>query len=824
MLLVLLLFSCCKVTLSADELPYVPSDNLAMDCPPSDAPSYFRPNSLMQQNFIFSAVSRIYDIEPHNHGEKPKSSPCIITEQFTYTFPVSIGPKFVRLYFKPITNSGLNISNALFSVSVGQFTLLTTSESSYCKLNSDAGYVVREFCVNTHGHVLNVTFTPSSKISDAYAFFNRIEIVSMPSKLYIQENFPLPLVGQPSHFSMENSTALEMMHRLNVGGDLIPQVEDTGMFRLWTSDVDYFIGDEVETINIESQVQIQSSSLIPAYAAPDKVYASARTVQDKFSGNYTAIWSFPVDFGFYYLVRLHFCEISRRIQKDGQRLFHVYINDQTAEDDADIFHWSHGVGIPIYRDYIINFSKPGEGIKHLSIMIGSKNGSSTMHEFPILNGLEIFKLSDHSGNLAGPFPFGVRNLHQHSAFHEDVHAVELILRVIGTSLFAVSFLLLLRLIFSTFKQQRDKFKQGRSSGYCRIFSIAEIKSATNNFADNLIIGTGGFGVVYKGTIGGGSTRVAIKRANPSSHQGLKEFQTEITMLSELRHHHLVSLIGYSMEKNEMILVYDYMARGTLRDHLYNTQKPPLPWRQRLKICIGAARGLQYLHTGVKSTIIHRDIKSTNILLDDKWVAKVSDFGLSKAAPSPMTQSKTKIHVSTMVKGTFGYLDPEYYRRQKLTEKSDVYSFGVVLFEILCARPAVLPKEEIEEEEYYEKANLAEWALRYCQMGILDQMIDPDLKGKISPECFRTFTDVAKKCLAEKGNERPSMGDVLCNLELSMQQQNAADVEEEMSAKEATGRMNGDIGIVIDDGKFLCSNNSDKTPGVEFSEIMIPIGR
>ena len=164
------------------------------------------------------------------------------------------------------------------------------------------------------------------------------------------------------------------------------------------------------------------------------------------------------------------------------------------------------------------------------------------------------------------------------------------------------------------------------------------------------------------------------------------------------------------------------------------------------------------------------------------------------------------------------------RRQKLTEKSDVYSFGVVLFEVLCARPAVIPMGEIGEDEH-EKVSLAEWALHCCQMGTLDQIIDPYLKGEIAPDCFKTFAGIARKCLEDRGSERPTMGDVLWNLELAMQQQEGVGLQEVSRVqKEANGTLNGDLRIMIDNQRCSGFDISDPTLGVEFSEIMAPTGR
>ncbi|CAH1426263.1 unnamed protein product [Lactuca virosa] len=292
---------------------------------------------------------------------------------------------------------------------------------------------------------------------------------------------------------------------------------------------------------------------------------------------------------------------------------------------------------------------------------------------------------------------------------------------------------------------------------CRQFTISEIHSATQNFDYSLVIGRGGFGIVYKGTITNGETHLvaAIKRLDSTSNQGAAEFWNEVQMLSKLRHCHLVSLIGYCNDGQEMILVYEYMPHGTLEDHLHKFQSP-LPWVRRLKICIGAARGLDYLHngTGIKHGIIHRDVKSSNILLDDSWAAKVSDFGLSKLGP--INQPST--YVNTFVKGTFGYLDPDYYASGRLTRKSDVYAFGVVLFEVLSGKQAV--DSSLDEEHW----GLVNWAQESMKEGRLKQIVEYSIRGRILPKCLKDFGRIADRCLHSNPKQRPTMAEVVFCLE------------------------------------------------------------
>ncbi|XP_078163421.1 putative serine/threonine-protein kinase PBL19 [Carex rostrata] len=290
----------------------------------------------------------------------------------------------------------------------------------------------------------------------------------------------------------------------------------------------------------------------------------------------------------------------------------------------------------------------------------------------------------------------------------------------------------------------------------RQFTLKELSHATFDFNKLLKIGEGGFGSVYKGFINnrdGIEEVLAIKRLNPYGLQGHKQWLAEVQFLGVVEHKNLVELIGYCAEDTDSgpqrLLVYEFIPNRTLDDHLFNKAYPCLPWHLRLQIALGAAEGLSYLHEGLEVQVIYRDFKASNVLLDDDFRPKLSDFGLAREGP---TGNQT--HVSTAVMGTKGYAAPDYIETGHLTVKSDVWSFGVVLYEILTGRRSV------EKNRPKNEQRLLEWVKRYPPGSArFAQIIDPRLENKYSMKGAQEIAQLANLCLSKSAKDRPKMSEV-----------------------------------------------------------------
>ncbi|KAI5406222.1 probable LRR receptor-like serine/threonine-protein kinase At1g67720 isoform X2 [Lathyrus oleraceus] len=283
-------------------------------------------------------------------------------------------------------------------------------------------------------------------------------------------------------------------------------------------------------------------------------------------------------------------------------------------------------------------------------------------------------------------------------------------------------------------------------GTAYYINLSDLREATNNFSKK--IGKGSFGSVYYGKMKDGKEIAVKTMTDPSSH-GNHQFVTEVALLSRIHHRNLVPLIGYCEEEYQHILVYEYMHNGTLRDHIHEcSSQKQLDWLIRLRIAEDSAKGLEYLHTGCNPSIIHRDVKTSNILLDINMRAKVSDFGLSRLAEEDLT------HISSVARGTVGYLDPEYYANQQLTEKSDVYSFGVVLLELISGKKPVSP------EDYGPEMNIVHWARSLIRKGDIISIMDPLLIGNVKTESIWRVAEIAMQCVEPHGASRPRMQEVI----------------------------------------------------------------
>ncbi|QCD81493.1 probable receptor-like protein kinase At5g24010 [Vigna unguiculata] len=696
----------------------------------------------------------------------------IFRRESWYKFNIDTnGTYLVRLHFFPFTSPS-NLSSARFNVSVPGFWLLQNTNGRNDSNNNSA--LVKEFFMEISTPSIKITFRP---LESSFAFVNAIELFVLPLHLISDNNVRrfTPTRGTSSYSGGLYSRVLETKHRLNVGGQTMKDI----LLRNWIPDDIYLIYPENAKNRSPYQGQIvprvgddSDGPNAASYTAPSDVYGTAKETKNISTsaidfGLFNITWALPVDNNTDHLLRLHFCDyVSSDV---GLTLFELSIYDAHVKQLNNDPKVSNELPAPYYYDFVLNSDNSG----HIKVSLTPNETADIKDAF--LNGLEIMKLIESSNSVPPDLD-------------SEYNRLPVLLGSVLGGVVLVSVVVVLGFLWR-FKMNKEKSNEnshrlpildnGGRSSHGRLtdttnrgsplpnlnlelkIPLVDLQLATKNFHASQLIGKGGFGNVYKGVLENGMT-VAVKRSQPGSGQGLPEFQTEIMVLSKIRHKHLVSLIGYCDEKFEMILVYEYMEKGTLRDHLYNTKLPSLSWKVRLQICIDSARGLHYLHKGAAGGIIHRDVKSTNILLDENHVAKVADFGLSRSGP-PDTQP----HVTTGVKGTFGYLDPEYFRSQQLTEKSDVYSFGVVLLEVLCARAAIdpsLPTDQI---------NLAEWGLLCKSKGTLQEIIDPSITEQIDQNSLRRFSETIEKCLQEDGCDRPTMGDVLWDLEYALQLQKGA---------------------------------------------------
>ncbi|KAG4377825.1 hypothetical protein GLYMA_18G217000v4 [Glycine max] len=500
---------------------------------------------------------------------------------------------------------------------------------------------------------------------------------------------------------------------------------------------------------------------IGQYCGPE---ADNKAAQDSTNSTFCPVQSCPVDDFYEYAPSSPvpcFCAAPLRI---GYRLkspsfsyfapyrssFEDYI---TRSLDLDLYQlsidsvaWEEGPRLRMYLKLFPSYNDSGSSMFNESEVHRIKGIYSSWH-FPRTDFFGPYELLNFT--LLGPYA----NLNVDSKKKKNNVGIKIsaVIAAVACAL-AISAIIILLISKRNMKYQK-KISRKRMYGM-KAFTYKELAIATNKFNISTKVGQGGYGNVYKGILSD-ETFVAVKRAEEGSLQGQKEFLTEIELLSRLHHRNLVSLIGYCNEKEEQMLVYEFMPNGTLRDWISGKSrktKGSLNFSMRLRIAMGAAKGILYLHTEANPPIFHRDIKASNILLDSKFTAKVADFGLSRLVPDLYEEGTGPKYVSTVVKGTPGYLDPEYLLTHKLTDKCDVYSLGIVYLELLTGMQPISHGKNIVRE-----VNTAR------QSGTIYSIIDSRM-GLYPSDCLDKFLTLALRCCQDNPEERPSMLDVVRELE------------------------------------------------------------
>ncbi|XP_021300789.1 probable receptor-like protein kinase At5g24010 [Herrania umbratica] len=812
--------------------PYVFPDKYFINCGSSSSVKLGSRNFVGDKNPNSFRVEEGKPVEDTNQsvGSSLYQTARFHTRPFSYKFDINdIRLHVVRLHFFPFMSGQVNLVDALFNVSASGKSLV----SNFSVRNSSSFPVIKDFLVPINSKSFRIHFIPVQQTS--LAFVNAIEVFLVPD--LVDNRTLVTSTGSKGFYRGLRSQVLRTVQRVNVGGQSLN--DPTAVASEWVADDDYiFIGNLAKNCSYFSgRLNYDDEKGAFQNFVPDLVYRTCKEVDltnNQTSNSANITWHFNVSKNARHLVRVHFCDIIS--PSPNVFNFSLFVYSKFSQNINPI-DYTVQTAVPFYYDFVVDSGDSD----FISISVVPLDGFLEKNAY--LNGLEIMEFITEPGlELRGsepknkPVPFIITG------------------SVVGV--FVICGLIVVFLLCKK-RRKRKPFETmasygtlpfGGASPYVGISTksvnpppvpnlnlklkmpFAEIIEATNNFEAKLLVGEGGFGKVYKGTLRNG-LKVAVKRSESKHGQGLPEFQTEVMVLSKIRHRHLVSLIGYCDEGSEMILVYEFMEKGTLRDHLYNLGGNPerssalslLTWKQRLEICMGAAKGLHYLHTGSKGGIIHRDVKSTNILLDEQYVAKVADFGLSKSGlPGPD-------EFSTGIKGSFGYLDPEYFRCLQFTEKSDVYSFGVVLLEVLCARPAIINSNRKEE------INLAEWGLFWLKKGELEKIIDPSVAGQINPNSLRKFSEIFEKCLKPNGVDRPTMLDICWDLEYTLQLQqtevrrdphedSTIDASLTMSSRPFQRLPSNNFPIEKDDVPTVRDDGSDTTASGVFSQLRIDGGR
>ncbi|KAK6275505.1 hypothetical protein POUND7_005214 [Theobroma cacao] len=707
----ILLFSLTFLSLLYFSASFLPTNNFLVNCGSNANTSFynriFLADSAKPGSLFLSAERSVSltDRSPSPNTPILYHTARVFTTDSSYKFNIKkngTGIHLVRLHFSPFQAQNFNLASAKFNVVANGFLLLSGFSAN--------SVLLKEYLLEIDGNVLEIMFSPVG--DSGFAFVNGIEVFSVPKDFIIDDGARSVIANGIEEYKNLTSRVLETVHRINVGGSKLTPFNDT-LWRTWIPDDGFLVFKPAAKRAVSTHLPNYQSGGATREIAPDNVYMSAQQMNrdnSSLNGRFNITWDFPVGSqGAPHLVRLHFCDIVSPAL--NQLYFDVYINNYSAYRDLDLSMLTyHVLSSPVYIDFVVDSDDSGV----IRISVGPSDLSTPSKINAILNGVEIMRLVNLKGSHVGS---------------NKKNVWILVGSIVGG---IVIFCLAAVAIVLAFKCKKKKPKPPRraesagwtplrvygGSSYSRMsegtvttspgpngyhslrIPFVDIQTATNNFDKSLIIGMGGFGMVYK---------------------------------------------------------------GVLRDN-----------------------------------------------------TKVADFGLSRSGPC-----LNETHVSTGVKGSFGYLDPEYFRRQQLTDKSDVYSFGVVLFEVLCARPAVDPLLTREQ------VNLAEWAMQWQKKGMLGKIIDPHLVGQIKPCCLKKYGETAEKCLAEYGVDRPTMGDVLWNLEYALQLQESGPEEPRegsnmngMDCPTTSITPSSNARTEKDDG----SGSSDITTSQVFSQLMTKEGR